>query len=141
MAIIYFFVFLIACYMKSISLTMVTRFVHQNNLELKSTHNRLCYPIIERLYKKMSIGIKFSGIKVDGDVIVDGHHRYLASLLAGIKLDRFPSNRTSATKTSDWKSVDFVEDDWDSEAEVWNWNLIDADYNGMTIDELHKFLQ
>ena len=54
------------------------------NFNLKSTHERLCFPVIKRLYTKMKIGIKFSGIKVDGDLIIDGHHRYLASLLAEI---------------------------------------------------------
>lgn len=89
----------------------------------------------------MIIGIKFSGIKVDGDVIIDGHHRYLASLLAGITLDIYPSNKTSATKVSDWKTVSFVEEDWDTEAKILILNQIDADFNEMTIAELNELLK
>lgn len=89
----------------------------------------------------MSIGIRFSGIKVDGDVIIDSHHRYLASLLAGITLDRYPSTKTSATKISDWKTVDFVEDDWDTEAKIRILNQLDADSNAMTIEELNELLK
>ncbi|MFN8276336.1 MAG: ParB/Srx family N-terminal domain-containing protein [Chitinophagales bacterium] len=127
--------------LKQISIEIVTNFVNQNSIELKSTHERLCYPVIERIYKKMIIGIKFSGIKVDGDVIIDGHHRYLASLLAGITLDIYPSNKTSATKVSDWKTVSFVEEDWDTEAKILILNQIDADFNEMTIAELNELLK
>ena len=128
-------------YLKKISLKIATNLVNQGNIELKSTHERLCYPVIERIYKKMSIGIKFSGIKVDGDVIIDGHHRYIASLLAGITLDVYPSNKTSATKISDWKTVNFAEEDWDTEAKILILNQIDADYNEMTIYELNELLK
>ncbi|MCU0421433.1 MAG: hypothetical protein MUC81_01385 [Bacteroidia bacterium] len=127
--------------LKQISLEIVTDFVKQSEIELQSTHDRLCYPIIERICKKMSIGIKFAGIKVDDDVIIDGHHRYLASLLVGITLDRHPSNKTSATKISNWKTVDFVEEDWDTEDEILILNKKDADYNDMTIEELNELLK
>jgi len=80
------------------------------NFNLKSTHAKLCFPVIKRLYRKMKIGIKFSGIKVDGDLIIDGHHRYLASLLAGVCLEKHPSNKTSATKVLEWNMVEFVEE-------------------------------
>jgi hypothetical protein len=127
--------------LKEISLEIVMRFVNQGSVELKSTHERLCYPVIERIFKKMRVGIKFSGIKVDGDVIIDGHHRYLASLLAGVMLDRCPSSKTSATKISDWKTVNFVEEDWDTDAKIRILNQLDADYNEMTIDELYQLLK
>lgn len=127
--------------LKQISLQVVTNFVNQNGIELKPTHERLCYPVVERIFKKMNIGIKFTGIKVDGNIIIDGHHRYLASLLAGITLDRYPSHKTSATKISEWKTVNFVEDDWDTDAKILFLNQIDADYNGMTIDELNRLLK
>ena len=115
--------------------------VQDGHAELKSTHQRLCLPVIVRIYKKMSIGIKFSGIKVDGDVIIDGHHRYLASLLAGVTLDKFPSSSTSATKITEWCSVEFVEEDWDTEAKIFLLNRLDAEYNGMTHEELYEKLK
>jgi len=76
-----------------------------------------------------------------GKFIIDGHHRYLASLLAGITLDRHPTNKTLATKISDWKTVSFVKEDWDTEAKIMILNQLDADYNGMTIHELSELLK
>lgn len=127
--------------MEIISLELVVNFLENNTLELKSTHNKLCYPILERIYKKMVNGIKFSGIKVEGNIIIDGHHRYLASLLANIKLEQHPYVATSATKIYDWKSVDFVEEDWDTEAKIILLNKIDADYNGLTLNKLNELIK
>lgn len=39
--------------------------INQGELTLLSTHERLCFPIIERIAKKMSIGIVFPSISVD----------------------------------------------------------------------------
>lgn len=55
----------------------------------------------------MLVGIKFPSIKIDDDLIIDGHHRYLASLLANTLLDTIPSNKTSATIVNDWNNVVF----------------------------------
>ena len=89
----------------------------------------------------MKIGIKFSGIKVDGDLIIDGHHRYIASLLAGVCLEKYPSNKTSATKVSEWNVVEFVEEDWDTDAKILLLNKLDAEFNGLTLEELNELLK
>ena len=64
---------------------------------LITTHKKLCLPILNRIYKKMINGIKFDDIKICEGVIIDGHHRYVSSLLANIKLDEAKSSKTSAT--------------------------------------------
>lgn len=68
-------------------------------------------PIIDRIYRKMVAGIKFSGIKVADNLICDGHHRYLASLLANAIIEQLPTSITSATNIIDWQLVIFEEDD------------------------------
>lgn len=110
-------------------------------LELVSTHERLCFPIIERIAKKMTIGIIFSSISVDGNVIINGHHRYLASLLVGYKLDRVPCPKPDAKELADWKSVKLVDDDWDTEAKIRMLNEEDARYNDLTLAELIEKLK
>lgn len=112
--------------MEQLSIERLKKQLKEGKLELKSTHFRLCYPIIARIYWKMKIGIEFSGIKVDGDLIIDGHHRYLASLIAGISLDRYPSCRTSATEVTDWSTVRLDTEDWETEDEIQDWNEKDG---------------
>jgi hypothetical protein len=62
------------------------------------------------MYQKMTAGISFYGIKVDGKLIRDGHHRYLALLMANNPLERVSGIKTSATRQVDWKFVVFEED-------------------------------
>ncbi len=53
-------------------------------------------------------GGDFWSIRVDDGVIIDGHHRYVASRLAEINIQSIPSNKTSATIVTPWESVTFV---------------------------------
>ncbi len=120
---------------------MISDFVVEQEIELVSTHSTLCLPIIERIYRKMLMGIRFSGIKVENGLICDGHHRYLASLLAHLDIERIPTIISSATLPVDWKSVIFVEEDWDTRAKIEMLNAQDAEFNGIDIQEIIKMLK
>ena len=89
----------------------------------------------------MSIGIKFPSIKADDDLIIDGHHRYLASLLVGVTLDIVPSIKTSVTIVSEWNDVTLDTDDWDTEAKIKMLNEEDAKYNGIKADKITELLK
>ena len=127
--------------MKDISIEIVSKFLKEEKIDLKSTHGKLCFPIINRIYKKMSLDIKFPSIKVVDDLIIDGHHRYLASLLAGCAMDRVPSIKTSATVVFEWNSVVLDADDWDTDAKIRMLNEEDAKYNGIKIDKITELLK
>jgi hypothetical protein len=73
--------------------------------------------------------------------IIDGHHRYLASMLAGIPLDTVPTGKSSATLVTKWSEVMLVLDDWDTEAKIKMLNEIDASFNGMAVELLTELLQ
>jgi hypothetical protein len=89
----------------------------------------------------MATGIKFSNIKVADGLIIDGHHRYLASLLADFKLETVISSSTSATEITDWISIDYVDEDWDTQAKIKMLNEEDAKYNAVSIDEIVELLK
>ncbi len=127
--------------LKQITKEVIIDFIQKNEIKLKSTHAKLCLPIINRLYKKMAIGIKFSSIKVADGLIIDGHHRYLASLLAEFKLETVISISTSATEITDWISIDYVDEDWDTQAKIKMLNEEDAKYNAVSIDEIVELLK
>ncbi len=110
--------------------------MRNEKLMLVSTHEKLCFPIIERIAKKMRIGLVFSGISVDGSLIVNGHHRYLASLLADYELDQVPCPKTAAKGPVDWKSVKLIDEDWDTDAKIRMLNEQDARYNDLSFEEL-----
>jgi hypothetical protein len=73
---------------EKIEIENIIKVIQETENVLITTHNKLCLPIINRIYKKMINGIKFDAIKVFEKVIIDGHHRYVSSLLANIELDK-----------------------------------------------------
>jgi hypothetical protein len=116
-------------------------FLANNTIELQCTQAKLCIPIIDRIYRKMYIGIKFIGIKVDNGLICDGHHRYVASLLADFSIERIPAIRTSATIVTEWSSIQLIEDDWDTSAKIFMLNEQDALFNKIPIEQLDELLK
>lgn len=61
----------------------------------------------------MEYGIKFEPIRVNGDLIIDGHHRYASSILASFnELEVVSYPKTSATKEYKWSEVQFLEEEW-----------------------------
>jgi hypothetical protein len=86
----------------------------------------------------MIIGIKFKEIKVENNLICDGHHRYLASCLAQCAIEQTASISTSLA--IDWKSIDFDEEDWDTEAKIRVLNEQDANYNDIPMEKLVELL-
>lgn len=124
-----------------ITKAFIEDFIKENEIELSSTHSRLCLPVIIRIYKKMAAGIRFPGIKVENKLICDGHHRYVASLLCNFSLDRIPAQSTSATTLVHWESVLFEEEDWDTPAKIRMLTEKDAEFNNITIDEIFALLK
>ena len=88
----------------------------------------------------MSAGIKFSGIKVKNKMICDGHHRYIASIMANFPLERIPGSVTSATMAVHWALVNFEDEDWDTPAKINMLNEQDAAYNNIPIEKIVELL-
>lgn len=127
--------------MESVTQEIIIQCIQNNKFDLNATHTKLCLPVINRIFKKMSAGIKFSGIKIENSLICDGHHRYIASILADFPLERIPENITSATTTVHWESVIFEVEDWDTPAKINMLNEQDADYNNITIEKIFELLR
>ncbi|MFT4024986.1 MAG: hypothetical protein QM664_14510 [Flavihumibacter sp.] len=123
-----------------ISREHILRLLANNETRYKCTQPKLCIPVIDRICRKMRAGIRFAEIKVDHDLICDGHHRYVASLLAGYQASFIPSTRTSATRVTEWESVDFETEDWDTPAKILMLNKLDAMYNDMSLETLTEIV-
>ena len=99
-----------------------------------ATQSKLCIPIIDRLCQKMLYGIKFNDIKICENLIIDGHHRYLSSLIADFNIGQVLSNKTSRTRSIEWGVVEFDENDWDTPSKISYLNEQDAIYNGLDVE-------
>ena len=88
----------------------------------------------------MRIGIRFPKIKIDNNLICDGHHRYIASILANTDIEVTESFRSNATEEIEWALVEFDENDWDSPFKINSLNLSDAHYNNISPETLMELL-
>jgi hypothetical protein len=125
---------------QKITAEYIKAFIGLNNVPCSATQSRICIPIILRMCRKMAYGIKFDEIKVCDNMIIDGHHRYLSSLIMKFELAQVITNSTSATKAIDWTKVEFDDDDWDTPAKIAYLNKLDASYNGLEIDFLEQII-
>lgn len=122
--------------MKDLTLKEIKETLSSKQIELTSTHKKLSIPIVNRIYKKMINGIKFDDIKVFDNLIIDGHHRYVSSIIAGIELDKAKSSKTSATTECSWEEVEFVDEEWDTEDKIRRLNELDAEFNNISLEKV-----
>jgi hypothetical protein len=119
---------------QDITIEYIKAFMASNNIAFVATQPKLSIPIIFRMCQKMSHGIRFDEIKICGNLIIDGYHRYLSALLMNFELGQVLSHSTSATKENAWDLVEFDEEDWDTPAKIAHLNELDAKYNGVELD-------
>jgi hypothetical protein len=86
-------------------------------------------------------GIKFDDIKVCDNIVIDGHHRYISSVLADTPLGKIPSFKTSATNVFEWDKVTFVDEEWDTELKIQRMNELDAEFNDISIEKISEIIK
>ena len=89
----------------------------------------------------MTVGIKFSAIKVENNLICDGHHRYIAAVLSNFNLEIVIGKVNSATNSISWESIIFEEEDWDTIAKIKMLNEQDADFNNIEFEKIIEILK
>ena len=109
---------------------------------LRPSQDKISLPIIDRMCKKMKHGVKFKPIDVCSDHwIIDGHHRYISSILSSYDIEAVTDYpKPHVLNEIDWADVEFVEDDWDTPAKVKMLNGLDAEHNGMEIEDIEDIL-
>ena len=118
----------------------IKKYIIGREIVLVSTHHKLSIPVIKRIYKKMVNGIKFDDIKICGNLVIDGHHRYISSLLAEIEIGKIKSLKSSATKEYKWNDIEFDENDWDTISKIQYLNQRDAEYNQVDIEIINDII-
>lgn len=85
-------------------------------------------------------GIVFDSIKVCDGLIIDGHHRYISSLLAKIVINTVPSSTTLATTEYFWGNVEFLNEEWDTPDKIRMLNEKDSELSGIPLKEIIEML-
>ncbi len=120
--------------MQMITPEFIRTFIKSNSFSFLPTQPKLCVPIIFRMCQKMKNDIRFDEIKVCDNLIIEGHHRYLSSLIMSFEIGKVSSLYTSATKATTWDLMELVEEDWDTAAKIAYLNELDAKYNDLDLE-------
>ncbi|KAA3645098.1 MAG: hypothetical protein DWP98_11940 [Bacteroidetes bacterium] len=88
----------------------------------------------------MKAGFKFDAIKVCDNLLIDGHHRYIASIIADVSIESFPSTKNHSQITYNWSDVILKTNEYDSPTDIKYHNFNDAKRNGTTIEEVKRIL-
>ncbi|MDB5156102.1 MAG: hypothetical protein JWR50_809 [Mucilaginibacter sp.] len=120
--------------MQEITPEFIKAFIRSSDIPFVATQSKMCIPIIFRMCQKMSHGIRFDEIKVCGNLVIEGHHRYLSALITNFELGQVPTNSTSSTTPIAWDLMEFDEEDWDTPAKIAYLNELDAKYNNLEIE-------
>ncbi len=81
---------------------------------LRPTQKAISAPKILRNLQLLADGSEAPAIQISGDMIIEGHHRYVAGKIHGWEPKTVPGNATSATNVTTWKNVITDPADWDN---------------------------
>jgi hypothetical protein len=79
-----------------------------------TAQNRLCFAVIARMYRRVLNDNYFGDIKVDGNMVVEGNHRFIAYTLAGIEFEIIAGTRSHCDKIKKFNDIEIdLDHDWD----------------------------
>ena len=83
------------------------------NAELKPSQRRISLPMVLDYFKLLEHGSAAPHIKVsDNELIIEGHHRYIAGILFGKLPDHVPGTRAFSAIIYEWAEIDIDLNDW-----------------------------
>lgn len=87
------------------------------------------------------VGVSFANIHVDESLIINGHHRYICSLLLKKEIEANPWPRPSVIAQYKWNEVDVEIKDWDSIEEIKEYNKNDAQRTGCDVEIFNRLIK
>lgn len=114
----------------------VQEFLLQIPNTLKPTQKKICLPILQRISHKMRLGVQFDPIYVNANLLINGHHRYICSLLVKLSLEQISWAQPSQIVVYNWADVLIDENDWESQEIIERHNTKDSIRSGLNISSL-----
>lgn len=96
----------------------VQKFLRENEFEFSSTHKKICFPILKRIYDKLLEGKRFDGIKIEDAIIVNGHHRYICLKFLSLEVETINWTRSPSTEVIPWDLVEIDITEWESDEDI-----------------------
>lgn len=100
---------------KELEITILRNFITNGSHEYHTTHKKVCFFIIRRIYRRVLAGYRFGGVKINNsNLIIDGHHRYIAYKLANIEFEEIKGTRCHTDEAKKFNDLEIDDlQDWD----------------------------
>jgi len=97
-----------------ISLKEIEEFLKEktDDAKLLATQKRISGPMIQDYHKKLGEGKIPPPIKIENNLIIEGHHRYLAGMIFGKLPESIPWTAPFSVDKIFWKEIIVDEIDW-----------------------------
>jgi len=107
---------------------------------LNATQASVSVPIIQRIAKKMQNNLFVPTITVAGNILCDGHHRYLAAVLIKTEIRTKPGELSRDQPIFELTNLDFQRSDWDKPADIERYMQEAADFYHRDLAEIRNLL-
>lgn len=98
---------------------IVEEFLKSHNFLYEPNQHKLCYPKLERIFKRMSENKVFSPIKIGNGKIIEGHHRYICSEILSKDIEVTKGGINLSQKVNFvWSEVVIEDIEWDKDWEL-----------------------
>ncbi len=103
--------------MLEISKTQIELFLNKSQFNLKPSQSAVSYPILLRIINRLQQDKRFSSIKVHGNFIIDGNHRFICYSYLNIPIEISKSGNNPSSVNLEWNSILVDPIDYDSKAD------------------------
>lgn len=94
-------------------------FLQSHTFPLSPNQNKLSYPKLLRIFKRMVNNKPFTAIKVGEEKIIDGHHRYVCAEFLSKDLETTEGGVNISHEVDlSWKEILIEDEDWDHEEDL-----------------------
>lgn len=101
--------------MTEITYNEVEEFLSQTEFSHQPGQIEISFPIIQRIHRRLQQGRFFKAIKVSGNRIVDGHHRYISYKLLNIDPEIIAGGTNHHKVAFVWSDVALTDIDYDDD--------------------------
>ncbi len=121
---------------QTISIDELRDFLNSFEFPIRPIQKKICFPIIQRIYRKTIIEVQFENINIDNSLLINGHHRYLCSLLSFKNIDTNKWKSPSQIAPLQWNEIEIDLEDWESIEIINRHNFLDAARNNIDVKTL-----
>ena len=105
--------------MQEITHKQVQDFLSSTSFGFTPNQEKISFPVLQRIHRRLQNGHRFNPIKVTIDgIISDGHHRYVCLSILGIEIETVKAGKNHNKSVYQWQNIFLDTIDYDGPANI-----------------------